>query len=168
MRLRDIPKEDLERIRKYIKENEKILPVKSNVGGMDLIKGIKIHFGYDLSAPQIYKLRKGIRTYRVNLPEDVAEDLERRYGSVGKAIKKLAPLIAKPKELSGRVEEMWKILLDKGKVTDEEFYEIFKDWDDKYQLLRELFKLGFAHREGNKIVATPYKWNPLLSLSGLF
>ena len=161
MRLKDVDKDTLHRIEKFVQEKKNVIPVKSD-GGEDLVKAVKREFGIMLSPSQIYKLQRGIKTYRVNLPSHLAEDLRIRYGSVGNAIKKLAPLLEKPKELHGDLERMWRILLEKGKVTDSEFSEIFKDWNDKYHLLGQLFKIGFAYREGKYIVATTIKYDPIL------
>lgn len=164
--LKFIPKEVLHEIEKFVQENKKVIPVYSKNGGYDLVKAVKEKFGYELSAQQIYKLQKGIHTYRVNLPDFVAEQLKEKYGSVGKGIKHLAGLLAEP-DMPDELKRAWRKLLKVRQFTSEEIPELLEDFNDPYRIIRELSKLGYVHREGAYFVVTEHKYNPIVAYLGL-
>ena len=165
--LKLIPKETLEKIEKFVQENKKKIVVYSKGGGNDLVKEIKKRFGYDLSPQQIYKLQRGIKIYRVNLPSYVAEQLKDKYGSVGNGIKHLADLLAEPQDMPEDLKRAWKILFKVKQFTPKEVPELLKDFEDPYGILRELAKIGYVHREGEYFIATDYKYNPFFAFAGL-
>ena len=165
--LKLIPEEKLHEIEKFVQEKKKEIVVYSKGGGYDLVKAIKEKFDVDLSPQQIYKLQKGIKIYRVNLPSYVAEQLKDRYGSVGSGIKHLAAELAEPKDMPEELKRAWKRLFKVRQFTGKEIEELLKDFDEPYKVIRELMKIGYIHREGEYYVVTDYKYNPFLAYLGV-
>ena len=169
MRLSDIPKAKLERIKRYVQEQKGKIPVVSE--GESLVKKVKEEFGVELSPQQIYLLQRGYITKRVRIPEDLALELEKKYGSITAGIKKtlaLAQQMEMPK-IPATLRPVWEAL--KGKTLS--YHDaVIKIADTGYPdpdgAIRELFRLGYGENIRGKLRFLEHRKPPELSLLAFF
>ncbi len=162
VRLSDIPKDKLLEIEKFVQEMKGKVPVVSE-GENDLVRMVKEKFGVELSPSQIYKLQKGVKTYRVSLPLHVVEKLKREYGSVGEGIKQLVKIFDHmTPNIPENLRKPYELLLSRRTVSVQEVEELLKDFGNPWDILRELSRLGLVRRVGDKFEIYKYRRDPLL------
>jgi len=159
--LNKIPKEKLIEIEKFVQEMKNKVPVVSD--GENLVDLVEKKFGIRLSPNQIYKLQRGIKTYRISLPMHVAEKLKREYGSVGEGIKKIAKIYSGlSPDIPEHLREPYEILLKKKVVKISEVEDVLKDFDDPWGIIKELARLGLVYRDKDEFVISRFKRDPIL------
>jgi len=162
VRLSDIPKEDLEKIIRFIKEHEKEYPVWNDTE-FNLVKLIEKEFGYKLSPAQVYSLRRGEKIYRIKLDVEAIRELEREFGSVSKGVKEILK-IYKTSRLPEHLKEYHKKLLQRGEVDIRDVPDVLGvDYDEAWKIIGELSKYGYVQRVGDKFKVFRFPVDPVLS-----
>ena len=168
VRLSEIPREKLEEIERFVRENKAKYPVVSE--GENLVDMVEREFGVRLSPQQIYRLQRGIHTVRVSVPVDVAEELERRYGSVGAGIKKVLGMAREMmEEPPARLRPAWEAL--RGRTLS--YHDAVKaiadlGYEDPDRVIGELFRLGYGVNERGRLRFLEARRPPELALLSMF
>jgi hypothetical protein len=175
VRLRDIPPNVLTEIRRFVRQYKGKIPV---TGGGPTPSGeyvknmqeiIKEKWGYELSPGQIFALQRP-RPKKVSIPEDVAEWMEKEFGSVGDGVKRVTEIA---RIMSGKVPDRFRqaiASLGGRTVTyDEAVMELrMLGYDDPDEVLRELARLGFMANEAGKLRFYRYRRPPEFSILRFF
>ncbi len=162
-RLREIPKNLLKEIRRFVLQNKKKYPVSPGIMGEEIRK----RFCVELSKGMIYSLMKP-RKKKVTLPEDVVEALEKRYGSVADGIREVINItrmfiVDPPARYRSIVEQLDGTCMD----YDNLLREIrMLGYEEPYRAFSELFREGFIFRDGDSfcVSRTPRRQEALLAL----
>jgi len=181
VRLSDIPKEKLKKIERFVRQQKGKVPVTGGGWGIDPETGKKVYvknlvelveekFGVRLSPAQIYALQRGRRKKKVVLEKDVAEWLEEKFGSVSKGIREVARIAEKimaepPPKYKHAVSQLGGRTLD----YDEAVWELKQlGYENPDEVIRELFRLGFARNVQGKLAFYRYRVPPEFELLRFF
>jgi len=168
MRLRDIPKDKLEKIEKFVKEKRGKVPVVSDAE--NLVDLIEKKCGVRLSPQQVYRLQRGGRVYRVALPEDAAATLKRRFGGVAEGLRKLVSEYVRSigREMPAELVEAHEKLLaaaKNGKIKIRDVPECLGVPEEKaWEIVRELSKRNLVFRDDDCYVVYETPHDPMLAL----
>jgi len=168
MRLSDIPEEKLEAIRKFALEHkDKVAVTSKDPNYKTLPDLIEEKFGVRLSHQQVYTILKGERRYSVRLDVDVIRELEERFGSVSKGLRKMLKFY-KAQKLPDHLKRAHRILLEHGKdgLTGEEVSKVLEENGLTWEEFQELAKRGYIIRwKDGKYYVYEFRRDPLLEFA---
>jgi hypothetical protein len=171
VRLRDIPPNVLDEIRRFVRQQKGKVPVTG--GGetpsgryvKNMVELVKEKWGYELSPGQIFALQRP-KPKKVTLPGDVADWLEEEFGTVGAGVKQIAELA---KQMKGKPPVNLRMAVSRlgGQLLDyEEAVRLLKEmgYEKPDETIRELARLGFLSNEKGMLRFHRYKRPSELSL----